>query len=378
MSKLSYLRKNLVNIPGWTTKRKIFVIESDDWGSVSMPSKEVYDKLLTNGVPVDKGYFTKYDCLENEEDLTMLFDVLSSFKDFKGNHPTITANTIVANPDFDKIQESNCKEYYYEPITETYKKYPNHSRSIEIWKESMRSHLLWPQFHGREHLNPGEWLLAINSGNKQELCAFEKHTLLGLVNPLISKRQMGYLAAFDYETSEELDSFRGVIKEGLDFFERIFGFRSTSFVAPTSIRSDKIDPFLRENGILFHQVGQQKQSSYEKYRKKDRFWGQKNKYGQIYWRRNGKFEPSADWDFDWVDSVLRDMSIAFRWGKPIVLNSHRVNYIGGIVPKNRDITLRFLKKLIQEVLKYHPDIEFMSSDQLGELILDTRKRSTNI
>jgi len=36
------LRKNLVNIPGWRTNRKIVVIESDDWGSVRMPSREVY------------------------------------------------------------------------------------------------------------------------------------------------------------------------------------------------------------------------------------------------------------------------------------------------------------------------------------------------
>ena len=33
---------NLLNIPGWRTKRHIVVIESDDWGSIRMPSKDVY------------------------------------------------------------------------------------------------------------------------------------------------------------------------------------------------------------------------------------------------------------------------------------------------------------------------------------------------
>ena len=33
---------NLLSIPGWRTNRHIVVIESDDWGSIRMPSKEVY------------------------------------------------------------------------------------------------------------------------------------------------------------------------------------------------------------------------------------------------------------------------------------------------------------------------------------------------
>ena len=33
--------RNLSNLPGWRTKRHIIVIESDDWGSIRMSSKEV-------------------------------------------------------------------------------------------------------------------------------------------------------------------------------------------------------------------------------------------------------------------------------------------------------------------------------------------------
>lgn len=39
---------------GWKTSRKIIVIESDDWGSIRMPSKEVYNSLLKQGIRVDK------------------------------------------------------------------------------------------------------------------------------------------------------------------------------------------------------------------------------------------------------------------------------------------------------------------------------------
>ena len=41
----SLLTVHASNIPGWRTKRKIVVIESDDWGSIRMPSLKVFETL---------------------------------------------------------------------------------------------------------------------------------------------------------------------------------------------------------------------------------------------------------------------------------------------------------------------------------------------
>jgi len=368
MNRLKIIKKNLVNIPGWRTNKKILVIESDDWGSVSMPSKEVYDELLFKGAPVDKSFFTKYDSLESEEDLNELFHVLTSFKNYNGNHPCITACAVVANPDFEKIKNSGLKEYYYEPITETYKRYPNHGKSFEIWKKGMESHLLWPQFHGREHLNPKEWLKVINNGDEIEKLAFDKNTILAIGKAQGSNRKMGYLSAFDYENEAELKSFEIVLKEGLILFEKLFGFKSTSFVAPTSVRSDEMDGFLSKFGVKYHQMGQQTKPYAEDYKMKNRLWGDKNEHGQIYWRRNSRFEPSGDPNHDWVADVMNQMKVSFRWGKPAVISSHRVNFIGSIIKENRENTLQLLSELLRTVLLKYPDVEFMSSDQLGDFI----------
>ena len=365
MRLLGQIKKNLVSIPGWRTNKKIVVIESDDWGSVSMPSKEVYNELLKAGVSVDRSFFSLYDSLESEEDLNELFTVLTSFKDINGNHPCITACCVVANPDFEKIAASGMKEYFYEPITETYKKYSRHANSFQIWKEGMKSHLLWPQFHGREHLNPGEWLKVIN-GDKNEKLGFDKKALLAIGNSPTSKRRMGYLSAFDFQSQEELEGFDTIIKEGLDLFEELFGFRSTSFVAPTSVRSDAMDKYLNKYGIKYHQMGQQLTPFAEGYQIKNRMWGAKNELGQLYWRRNSKFEPSSNHGIDWVNEVMKEIQVAFRWGKPAVISSHRVNYIGSIEKGNRDNTLRLLSDLLSAVMKKYPDVEFMSSDQLGD------------
>ena len=116
----------LSSIPGWRTNRKIIVIESDDWGTVRMPSRMVYEKLLKAGLNLNGGdglRYSLYDSLESQADLEGLFQVLFSFRDFNDSPAVITANSVVANPDFKKIKESGFQRYYYEPFTETLNKY---------------------------------------------------------------------------------------------------------------------------------------------------------------------------------------------------------------------------------------------------------------
>jgi hypothetical protein len=84
--------------------------------------------------------------------------------------------------------------------------------------------------------------------------------------------------------------------------------------------------------------------------------------------RNCKFEPTADPNKDWVNSCLKEIQTAYRWKKPAIIESHRVNYIGYINPGNRDKNLKLLGELLAAVKKRWPDVEFMSSDQLGQVI----------
>ena len=103
MSLARKIKLNLNNIPGWRTPRKIVVVESDDWGSIRMPSKEILDQLEKKGFIPKNDYYNRFDSLASKKDLSNLFDILSTVKDKNGNSAILTANTIVANPDFDKI-----------------------------------------------------------------------------------------------------------------------------------------------------------------------------------------------------------------------------------------------------------------------------------
>lgn len=106
MSLKSTIIHNFQSIPGSTIKRRLLAIESDDWGSIRMPSREIRDSLIKKGFTIDRCPFSNYDSLASADDLQKLYEILAGVKDKNGNPAVITANTVVANPDFKKIAES--------------------------------------------------------------------------------------------------------------------------------------------------------------------------------------------------------------------------------------------------------------------------------
>lgn len=359
----------LTNIPGWRTNRKIVVIESDDWGSIRMPSKDVYEKLIKAGIRVDKCHYNKYDSLASESDLTHLFETLNKFKDKNDNHPVITANTIVANPDFEKIKASGFKGYYYEPFTDTFKRYPNHTGSFNLWKQGIVEGMFSPQFHGREHLNVSRWLRVLQNGSKETLLAFENQ-LFGLSTTITSEKRKSYLAALDFDDQSELIWQKTMLKDGLKLFEKTFGYPSKTYIATNYVWHPEIEEKLYQTGVVALQGGNLHiiPGGKVKNRVIRHKLGEKNAHGQTYLIRNASFEPSENPNKDWVRSCLEEIEIAFMWHKPAIISSHRVNFIGYIDESNRINNLYALKKLLSTILAKWPDVEFLNSLQLYDSI----------
>src|SRR5690606_16114418 len=158
-------------------------------------------------------------------------------------------------------------------------------------------------------------------------------------------------------------------KEGLALFEKIHGYSSESFIAPCYSWHSDLNKTLYENGVKYLQGGRvQKEpvaSNGRSFKRKYHFTGQKNNLGQVYLVRNASFEVAENPEKDWVDSCMKEIEIAFRFKKPAIISSHRVNFMGGLNPKNRSNTLKQLKQLLHKITQTWPDVEFMSSDQLG-------------
>jgi hypothetical protein len=367
----SVVSQNLINFPGWRTKRKILVIESDDWGSIRMPSNEIYSKFISRGFNISGSVYNRIDTLESNDDLTLLYEVLNSYKDSAGNPPVITANMVVGNPDFQKIRKSDFTEYYFESVTETLRKYPKRDLVESLWRKGNSESIFHPQFHGREHVNIVRWMEALRKRSPEIMITFDNETTFS------GDGDYNFMEVLDFNTPDDLEKMRESLSEGLNLFEKIFGFRSKSFIPPCYVWSSEIEETLHLNDVMFIQgliVQSIPTGSFGNYKRKYHFLGSMNSYGQRFLIRNCFFEPSLSKMSDAVGECLNSIDIAFRWSKPAVISAHRINFMGALDENNRSKNLKLLHDLLKRIVKNWPDVEFMTSDQLGELIVKSKNK----
>lgn len=371
MALLKNIKRNLSNIPGWRTNRKIVVIESDDWGGIRMPSMTSFEKLEKAGLDLrslDAERYNLNDTLASSTDIERLFEVLAHFKDNAGNNPVFTAVSVVANPDFEKIRRADYNEYFYELFPETLMRYPGCERSFELWKEGIERRLFVPQLHGREHLNVISWMHALKKGDRQTRLAFEER-MWGFIPDQLLLPNVDYQAAFLLAGQDELQHHKNVIVEALDIFEKLFGYKAEYFVPPNGLLNNSLNFILIQKGVKFRYATtiQHEPVAPGKMKKVFHWLGQQDDHGIKYIPRNCFFEPSKPGK-DWVDNCLNDIKIAFCWQKPAIISTHRVNYMGTLNPQNRDHGLTQLKALLKSISKNWPDVRFKTTPELGKLI----------
>lgn len=370
----STLSHTLLNLPGWHTKRRIVVIESDDWGSIRMPSKEVYEKCLRQGYRVDINPYERYDSLASQDDLELLFNLLSQFRDIHGNHPVITANCVVANPDFEKIKDSNFQEYHYELITETFERYPHHKNNFNLWLNGKENRLFYPQFHAREHLNVSLFMKALRENDPDVRFGFENQ-MPGSIRKGNNNGNYFVEATF-YDSLIDKNEKLKIYIDGLGIFEKIFRYKSESIVPPNYTWSKDYNKVMEAYGVKFIQGSGKMREPVpgKKPKYSRRFMGHKNAEGQLDLVRNVSFEPTLTHPTNTVPKTLAEIALAFKMQKPAVISSHRINYVGYLDEKNRDNNLRSLKVVLKEIIKRWSNVEFMNSIELGHYINQTLKK----
>lgn len=362
----SAISRNITNAKGWRTDRKIVVIESDDWGSIRMPNKETLKHLASSGFAVEKCKYLMNDTLESNEDLEVLFDFLEGRK----KTPIITANFLTSNPNFNRIKESNFENYFSESLEETLKGYPNHDNVKNLWLEGNEKKFFVSQLHGREHLNISQWMNDLQNGNVETLEAFNSG-LFGISSNVVKVKRKSYQEAFGLKSSNYAVDYNEVLSEAYRDFEKLFDFKSTTFIAPNYTWGDEIEEITAKLGITHLQgISSQKIPNPDKnvIEHRKNFLGQTNKYGQKYLIRNVSFEPFSNYNKDWVSNALTEIKNAFLWNKPAIISMHRVNFVGGINPDNRLNNLNLLRELLNKIDNNWPDVEFMSSSNLAKLI----------
>lgn len=370
-SLLTKCKNQYVAWRGFHTERHLVVIESDDWGSIRMPSAEVYRKLQKSGDHPENDAFLRNDCLENVADLTALFAVLTSIKDKNGNPAVMTANFAMANPDFDKIDSINGA-YFFEPFTDTYQRYYPEQDVFSCIQEGIKSSCFVPQLHCREHMNVNRWMNDLKQQKNDTVLAFQNH-MIGIGASFLQENPFGYMDAFNSNFTSDTE-LSNVVHEAMELFENTFGKKSESFVASCFVWNDALEKALCEVGVRGIQSGcwQNVPIGIENNNAMQRrlhFLGQKNRIGQIYTVRNCTYEPAYQQNptksaKECYDQIMR----AFQNRKPAIINSHRFNYISSINRENACENLKGLSWLLHAIIKNVPDAEFISTPELLSII----------
>jgi len=371
-----FVSNQLVNISGWKTNQKIVVFESDDWGSLRMPSVAAYDALLGAGIRVDKSPYCKYDNLCSAEDVRLLFETLQKHKGSNGKHPIITANVVVGNPDFEKIKASGYDNYFYETIDATFQRYFPNDNPMDVWKQGIKQQLFLPQFHGREHVNVAFWLDKLRQADPVFTKAFQ-YGCSGISTDVYNKYPKSVQATFDYDDKGELNFLKESLTDGLVIFERLFGFKSKSFIPNNYTWTPELDETLTRNGVEILQGMKYqllpKPAGETKRRMTRRFIGQRAN-GLLQTVRNVQFEPgflSDSQKSNAVNDTINQIAASFFWKKPAVVSVHRINFCGSLQARNREQNLKLFDQLLTEITKRWPDVVFTDTVSLAQIINQT-------
>lgn len=371
-SRITNQVKSIKNLPGWRSRQRLVVFNVDDYGNVRLASKAAAGALELAGLRLE-GRFDRLDTLETRADLEELFEVLDSVRDSSGRPAVFTPYALSANPDFQALRDSP-ERYVYEELPTTFERLSAedpqaYEGAWTLWQEGMEKGLLQPEFHGREHLNLRlfETKLKRRDGDLMANIAVDS---MAAISDDPALPEVGFTHAFGIADRADVEAHKQILADGLALFARVFGRPAQCFTPPAQRLHPALYGFMEALGIRaidkpLHTV---RRLDRGKTRREFNFLGRKRGQNHVTLVRNVVFEPNLYPGTDEVTRTLSQIEAAFRWGKPAMISSHRVNFCGHIDPANRRAGLSDLKRLLDAILRRWPEVEFLSARELADRI----------
>jgi hypothetical protein len=353
---------------GFYTTGHIVVIESDDWGIEGITPEQL-DAIERKGYDV-RHIFTRYS-IETPEDLSALYAVLRRHKDSRGRPAVFTANFVVANPDWDAIEAGRFEAYRYIPLPDRLSDGRDTHDLARAYREGMEAGVFSPQYHGRDHFNVHAWLSKLRSGDE----AYRELFKLRLSRPPRAPGAdwLGELSSVHVDLSTRpsrpipLEAQAQALHEGLAIFERLFGYRPLSTVAPYGFFDETAERLWAEAGIRYIQLansGARRLDATGRVCGPQFRNGERSPFGQVYLARNADLDlPGAN-----VEKTFQAIEWAFFRGQPAVVSIHSVNYQSAIDPERRTSALANLDGLLSSIEGRFPDLVYLTSPELGTLM----------
>ncbi|MDN3555224.1 hypothetical protein [Halomonas maura] len=362
------LLDNLKNLRGWRVPRKLLAFAVDDYANVRVASTLAQSRLRKAGLDLS-GRMDRYDALETRQDLEALYEVLDSVRDSRGQPALFTAYALSATPDFARIRQDG-EHFYPEPVPETFTRLAAdqpaaYEGAWALWQEGRDKGVIQPQFHGREHLNVDLFEHKLRSRDADLKANLLNDSLAALTRDP-ARPGIGFSHAFGLHECGELERHREILRDGLDLFEKVWGFRSVTFTPPAQQLHPTLYEVAESGGVLaidkpllcVRSMGD------GTCRKEVNHSGRQKRQNHLTVVRNVVFEPGNTLVSDPVGRAVKQISAAFRWSRPAIVSSHRVNFCGHLDKHNREQGLAALGELLKRITQRWPDVEFVSVDKL--------------
>jgi hypothetical protein len=338
----------------WRCLEPVVIFESDDWG---MERRPCADFVRTFGEPAEWAS----EQTETPDDLRQLYKVLERYRDETGRTATFTANFVVANPDLAAIMRNDFERYYERQIDQT-----RELRSL--WLEGMARQVFMPQYHGRSHFWP-EALLRDLRADEPGVRAMCEQNLPGGLALLKGQNWRYHSEYFDWHRSEQpvAEDILKWVSEGVRHFREIFGFAPRSTIAPNYIFTPYAVRAWQLAGIEFIQG-----ANYRLLRRGNgatrtisHVLGERTPEGLLLMGRTVKFEPRPSRPQQDLAAALRQIKECFRHHLPVVIDTHRINYVGA----ERQCAFDALDSLLSAIRSFRP--RFLTTSELGEAVSQT-------
>lgn len=342
------------------------VIESDDWGACEYaPSHDVWvgERRSVSSEKFQPYYNAK---LESPEEMERFSNLLLNFSGSDGSPPIVTGFICLANPDFEKIEASDFREYHDIFVDKGFPAAWNGAGVVESWRRAISRGVFAPEFHSRfHHSNAHNWLkqLRENPGGVARerfargiYCQDQHDPEYGGMKPM---EMAGWLAP------------------AAAAFERTFGFKATAGVtsdatalteilwAAHGIRTFCLRNFSIPGGtpITYHTKPWNNQDANTPMGA----WNAETDV--IYLNRNIFFEPGFNPDYSF-DLTMKHVRAVWERNEPVVISTHRLNYVNW----DEEVAARGFCELrrLLEALSEVPRIQFISTREAARIYREGR------
>jgi hypothetical protein len=355
--KLWQRSRDLLPVEGFHFDRPIVILQSDDWGRAGLRDREGLEQLAAAGLVLGERPYDFYT-LETADDLAALRAALRSHRDSTGRSPSLEMNFMVANLDFEKMSAEGFQRIHLLPLSEGLPAGWKRPGLLQAHREGIQEGLFRPALHGTTHFcRAAVERYLTGSGERGNLL----RTLWKAGTPYIYWRMpwIGY-EYWDSEAAPE-DRFlpaatqRDLIGEAVGAFAKLFSTLPRSACAPGYRANDDTHQAWAEIGIRVAQNGPGLAIP-------PHF----DTHGILQLCRTVEFEPAVTPAFS-VEAPIRSAEACFERKIPAIVSVHSLNFHSS-VQDYRSTTLEVLHRFLRALRSVHPDLLYLHSEELYEIV----------